>query len=391
MPARPGASRAPFLFLFLAALASTAAGGVALSATDPIVTNRAYFPDREWAPQTAADAALVGSARVSDPLASWVVNPALCARLARAGPAQARLGGLLLNPDRNDIASSTIDYSDTSPYVTFAESGVAIPAGDAVVLLALDQPSFHREETAFLDTTAGSPPTYRSNTDRSYVQRLTGGYARAFGTWSAGLVLQAYRVTEAYETVPSEDAIAFGAVPGSLDLSGTGYAGTIGLAGRPASWISAGTSYRVSTDMDLEDPDGNVAGHDEVPSGFDLGATLGQGLGGNLSLGAAWSGERQAMLPDSLGRGADASPARWSFAGGYTYRSRGAPWEFRAGYGWTPRPADGGGRATRFGVGLAYDVSGVWLRASFASESVVSADGAESSRGLFLLTVDFDL
>ncbi len=391
MRTRPGAVRAPFLFAPLAAAALGLGLPPARAATDPVAINRAYFPDRTWAPQTAVDAALVGAGRASDSLSSWVVNPALVARYAASGRAQARVTGLFLDPHRNDIAGNSVDFSDTSPFLSFGESGVAAPVAGGVLLLALDQPSYHQEETAFIDTTAGSPATFRTNTARSSWQRASLGYARSFGDYSVGLALQGIRGSEAYETVPSDVAIGFGVVPGSVDLRGTGLTGTAGVAGRPAPWLSVGGAWHLACDLDWQDENGNAGGQDHVPEGFDLGGTLGRGLGGNLAVGAAWSGERRATLPDSLGRGEEISPARWNLAAGYTYRSRGAPWEFRAGFGWSPRPSGGGARASRFGVGLGYDLGGLRLRGSFSGESLESASAEKSSRRFFTLGADFDL
>lgn len=386
----PGASTAPFLLVTLA-LAACPVTRAAEAATDPVAINRAYFPERAWAPQTAADGGLVGAGRASDPLSSWVVNPALVGGFADSGRAQGRLGAHLFDPRRNDIAGASVDYSDTSPFLAIGETGFLIPAAGNVFLLAFDQPSFQKEETAFIDTSAGAAPTFRNNTARSSTQRLTAAVARPFGEWTASLAFHGVRASEAYETVPSQTAIGFGSVPGSLDLSGTGFCGALGVSGRPVPWLTAGAAYRATAAIDLEDADGNVVGHDEVPEGFDVGGTVGSGLGGNFSLGAAWTGERHVTLPDSLARGEEVSPARWSFAGGYTYRSRVAPWEFRAGFGWTPRPADGGGRSNRFGVGFGYDLSGVQLRGSFAGESLEDAAGDKSSRRFFTLSADFDL
>ena len=385
----PGASVAPFLFCSLVACALGSAPAEA--ATDPVAANRAYFPDRLWMPQSAADAALAGAGRATDSLSSWFVNPALVAGYADSGAARARITGFAADARRNDIAGNSVNFSDKSPFLSFGETGVAVPLGAFVVLLGADQPGFQREETAFIDTTTGGAPLFRSNSVRAYWQRGTLGAARRFGAWQAGVAVHAYRVQEFYQTLLEPGAIQVGAIPGELDVEGIGVGGVAGLAGRPSSWLQLGAAYRLGAAVDLEDEDGGAAGTDEVPDGFTLGASVGEGLGGNLHLSASWTGERRATLPDTLGRGEEVSPARWETGVGYAYRSRVAPWEFRAGFGWSPYPTDGGSRSNRFGVGLGYDLGGLRARASYANESFRTADGDKSSRGLLLLTVDFDL
>src|SRR5262249_13959539 len=127
------------------------------------------------------------------------------------------------------------------------------------------------------------------------------------------------------------------------------------------------------------------------PASADFGVTVGKELGGHFLGGVSYEGARDVALGDSTGHGSDHDPARWNLAGGYYYKPHEAPWDFRAGFGWSPFPGNGAPRYSRMGVGLGYDFSGILARVSYSRDARHSAGDVSTSRNWFTFGFDFKL
>jgi len=374
--------------LLVAAPALASTSGVA--AVDLVSLTRAHFPERPWVPLSAADAALAGSGRATDVSSSWSRNPALLAQSLAPG---ARLSGLTLDPQRSDLRAHTISFSDTSPFASFGESGIALRHLPYTVAAYLAQDAFDKERTAYIDTAFGQPPTERENEVET--QRLRFGVGAAYAAserWGVGAGIEAHRLVEHVSSTPSEEAqTTFGIVPADVRVSGIGFGGSAGIRYAAAEKIAVGADARVGSSPKWKDESGEKVGSDQVPFSSDLGVIVGGARGGNLLVGASYDAAREAALGDSSGHATDRDPARVSLAAGYAYRPAEAPWEFRAGLGWSPRPSDGGSRFTRYGVGIGYDLEGILARASYAREARRGPDGEDSSRNFLVLSVEIRL
>lgn len=372
------------LRLPLLCLAIASAPAIARAASDLVAITRAHFPDRAWFPLTAADAALVGAGRAVDPASSWTANPAVLGLVATRS---VRFTGAALDPRRSDLRADTQEYSDKSPHVTFGELGLAVPRRSFSYSLFLAQDSYDKEREVFLDT--GLPPIVRENEIHSALQRAGLALALAAGQARVGMALEVRRALETLVTTPSEEAqTQFGVVPGAVRLRGYGFGGAAGVVARPSAWTVVGASARVASRPHLENEEGERVGDDEIPLAANLGLRIGRDSGGRLYLGASYDGERQVSLGDSVGRGEERAPERVQLSAGYAFRPSVAPWEFRTGFGWSPHPADGGARFTRFGIGVGYDFEGWLARVSFVRERRNGPSDEESSRALFLFGLD---
>jgi hypothetical protein len=365
--------------------------GASPATADLISDTRAYFPDRAWLPVTAMDGAQVGAGRAVDAAASWSVNPATLTQLIAATRNMLRLNGVAIDVSRKDVVATTENFSDQSPFIYFGEAALAFPLGQWVVGASLSPYTYDKQKMAFVDTTAGQAPTPLTVDMLSSVDRASISAARRLGKWSVAVSGEGYLSREQYSSTPSEDAQMFGAVPASVDLSGSTFGGALGAEYQALPWLSAGAVARAAGDIDLKEDGGAVVGSDEIPFTFELGAQLGKGSGGNLFVDAAYQAERQVALGDSVGRGTEVSPARWNLAASYAYRPKEAKWEFGAGFGLSPRPSGGGASMTRFGIGLGYDLDGLMARGSFSQETRSDVNDRESTRRFFYLGVDIAL
>jgi hypothetical protein len=304
-----------------------------------------------------------------------------------------RLNGMAIDGDRQDIRATTDNYSDQSPFFYFGETAIALIFGKWIVGAGISPHAYDKQKNAFIDTTVGQAPVARTNQLRSSVDRLSVSAARSLGEFSLAASLEGYLVSEKYSATPSPEAQEppISAIPSAIDLQGTTLGGALGADYRALPWLAVGAVARTAGSVDLKDSDGNVVGKDEIPFSFELGARVGKGRGGNLYLDARYQAQREAALGDSVGRGAEVAPARWDLAASYAYLPAQASWEFRAGFGWSPRPTDGGAALTRFGIGVGYDLSDLIARAAFTLEERKEEDGAESSRRILLLGLDIPL
>ena len=181
-------------------------------------------------------------------------------------------------------------------------------------------------------------------------------------------------------------------LPAAVELVGHTLGGAAGIRIMPEPWFAYGASLRGGGSFDLEDKStGEVVGRDEIPYSFDFGLHFGKGLGGNLLLDANFVEERDVALGDSIARGVETSSARWDLAGAYTYRHPEQTWDFRLGFGWSPRPSDEEAMLKRFGVALGFDLDGIVIHGSFSLESRSEGDGRDSDRRFVGLTADLRL
>ena len=358
---------------------------------------RSYFPDRSWVPQTGADGASAGAGRAVEGTSSWMVNPANLVQIADSSKVFLRIGAVLLDTRRNDIAATTIQYSEESPFITFSENILAVPWKRWVFAAGIDQPGFHEEKNSFIDTSTLAFPVIRNNDVLSRLDRGSILIARKLDKVTVGVSFDAYRSQERQKSVPSEAAQQVGVGIRDISLEGVTFGGGLSVNVQPEEWLAFGAVARGASEFDLEDAraDNQKVGTDQVPFSFDLGAHVGRGKGGNLLVDGRYTGKREVsvLFPDSTNTEAEVfvSNARWDFSGSYSYRHPEQNWEFRLGAGWQPRPADGGARHSRFGVGIGYNFEGLAARGSFSLDKRTESSGRSSDRRLFALSIDVGL
>jgi hypothetical protein len=381
-------SRTSLAFASAIMIAATALGpALAGASVDLVALTRARFPDRAWAPITAADAALAGAGRAVDPASGWSANPAL---LARVKGNWARGTGLLLDPRRNDVQTGTYRYSDESPHFTFGEAGLVEGSASHSWGVYVTQDSYDKARESFIDTAAGQAPTAYANEFRSSLARAGLAGALSFGRASVGLAFEAYRPEERFESLPpiGADPSVLGAQGGRVRLHGLCLGGAAGLLVQLREGVAVGASARAAASGDLEDEDGHKVGSDEAPLAANLGVQVGRGAGGNLLLGAGYTGPRDVALGDSIGRGDERAEKRLRLAAGYSYQPAAMPWEFRAGLGWSPYPGGGEARYSSLGVGLGFRMQASMARVSYTRESRRAPNGDRAARTFATLGLD---
>jgi len=362
--------------------------GAAPAAQDLVTLTSSFFPDRPWGPISAADGALAGAGRATDPGSSWSLNPAT---MAKAGMWRVRATALAVDPQRNDLRASTLDYSDTSPFVSLGETGIHATRGQLQFALYLAQDSYQQSKEQYIKDEPGfGPLSFETQTETHRARYgLSAGATR--GAWSGGLAIEGNHVSERFEFQPSQDAQNLGAVPGKANLKGNAVGGAAGVSWQASPLVLVGADAHFAGTPRLKDESGNDVGSDEIPASFDLGATVGKETGGHLLVGASHQGARDVELGDSLGRGTDHDPARWNFAAGYHYKPAEAKWDFRAGFGWSPFPGEGAPRYSRMGAGLGYDFDGVLVHLAYSRDARHSSDDTNTSRNWFTLGFDLKL
>jgi hypothetical protein len=370
----------------LASCGISAPWGAAHAAADVVTLTSSFFPERPWTPISAADGALAGAGRATDPSSSWSLNPAT---MARAGLWRVRGTALAVDPQRNDLRASTLDYSDTSPFVNVGECALHASHNDLGFALYLAQDAYQQSKEQYISSEPGfGPLSFESQTETNRARYgFSAGATR--GAWSGGLAIEGHVVHEKFDYMPSQDAQNLGAVPAKVDLTGHSVGGAAGVAWQASPLVLVAADGRVAGSPRLEDSSGNTVGSDQIPAAVDFGVTVGKELGGHFLGGASYQGARDVALGDSVGRGTDHDPARWNLAGSYYYKPHEAPWDFRAGFGWSPFPGEGAPRYSRMGVGLGYDFSGILARISYSRDARYTADHVNTSRNWF--TFGFDL
>jgi hypothetical protein len=367
---------------------SVLAGFPSISAADLVTITGSQFPDRPWNPLTAADGALAGAGRAVDPASSWSTNPAT---MARAGIWKVRATAIAVDPQRNDLRASTLDYSDTSPFLSVGEAGIHAQHKELHFALYLAQDAYQQSKEQYIATEPGFGPLSfetQTKTSRSRVG-LSAGAVK--GAWSGGLAIEDNLVREKFDFAPSQDAQNLGAVPSSADLSGSSFGAAAGVAWQASPLVLVAADGRFADKPKLEDASGNKVGLDEVPASFDLGATIGHDAGGHLITGITHQGARNVALGDSASLGVDHDPARWNLAAGYYYKPHEQPWDFRIGFGWSPFPGEGAPRFSRMGAGIGYDLEGILVRLAYSHDARTSSDDVHTSRNWFTLGFDLKL
>jgi hypothetical protein len=311
--------------------------------------------------------------------------------MVRAGVWRVRGTALALDPQRNDLAASTLDYSDTSPFVSVGECAIHAVHKDLGFALYLAQDAYQQSKAQYITNEPGfGPLSFESQTETNRARfGFSAGATR--GAWSGGLALEDHLVHEKLGYMPSQEAQNLGAVPASADLSGSSLGGAAGVAWQTSSLVLLAADARAAQSPKLKDTNGNQQGSDQIPPSADFGVTVGHETGGHFLGGVAYEGARDVALGDSLGRGTDHDPARWNFAGGYYYKPQEAAWDFRAGFGWSPYPGEGGARYSRMGVGLGYDLQGILVHAAYSRDARHTSDAVNTSHNWFTFGFDFKL
>src|SRR5215510_482089 len=163
------------------------------AATDLVTISSSFFPERPWTPMSAADGALAGAGRATDPSSSWSLNPAT---MVRAGIWKVRGTALGLDPQRNDLRASTLDYSDTSPFVSLGETGIHATRGQLQFALYLAQDSYQQSKEQYIKDEPGfGPLSFETQTETHRARYgLSAGATR--GAWSGGLAIEGNHVSE---------------------------------------------------------------------------------------------------------------------------------------------------------------------------------------------------
>jgi hypothetical protein len=354
---------------------------------DLVALTRSRFPDRAWVPITAADAALAGAGRAVDAASGWSVNPAL---LAQVRGNWVRGNGTLLDPRRNDVQTGTFRYSDESPHVTFGEGAVVEGTPTHAWGVYVTQDSYDKAQESFIDTSAGHAPTAYSNEFRSSLGRAGLAGAFSLGRLAVGVAFEASRPEERYGSRPpvGADPSVVAVQEGQVRLHGLCLGGAAGFHLSVRNGVAVGASARAAASGDLKDQDGHKVGTDEAPFAANLGVQVGQGTGGNLLVGAAYTGPRDVALGDSIGRGAERAAKRVRLAAGYSYQPTAMPWEFRAGLGWSPFPGRGEARYSSLGLGLGWRMQGSTARLGYARENRRAPNGDRATRNFVALGLD---
>ncbi|HEV8479322.1 MAG TPA: hypothetical protein VGR66_00890 [Candidatus Eisenbacteria bacterium] len=358
------------------------------SSADVVTITGSQFPDRPWNPLTAADGALAGAGRAADPASSWSVNPAT---MARDSVWRVRATALAVDPQRNDLRASTLDYSDTSPFVNVGECAIRLRRQEMAFALFYVQDAYQQSKEQYIATEPGfGPLSFETQTETHRARfGLSAGAAR--GAWSGGLAIEGNQVKERFEYQPSQDAQNLGAIPASSNLKGTSVGGAAGVAYQVSPLVLVAADGRVAGKPKLEDEGGNKVGLDEIPATIDFGVTVGKEKGGHLLTGFSYQGARNVALGDSTSPGVSHDPARWNVAAGYYYKPHEQPWDFRIGFGWSPYPGEGAPRFSRMGAGVGYDLQGILVRLAYSHDARTSSDDVHTSRNWFTLGFDLKL
>lgn len=376
---------------FAVVLALTLAAA-AEAATDVASITRSRAPERMWAPLTAADAALAGAGRGSDPTSGWSVNPALLGLVPRSW---ARGTGTLLDPRRSDVKATTLDYSDKSPLLTFGEAGLVFGGGRMSYGLYVAQDAYDKAEESFIDTAFSEvqSPITRENRFVSSLARAGLAAAWSRGPVALGAALELSRPFERWQTTPSAESQANPPFPQPVDvrLDGLAVGGAAGVVVTPEEWLTVGAAGRAAASTDLESQDGAKLGRDEIPFSATLGVHAGRAVGGSLVGSAEYTASREVSYGDTLGRGPERVPERVRLAAGYSYVSPAMPIEFRLGFAWSPYAGDGSPRYGGFGVGLGYRMQASVVRVSYSRESRRTPEGDTSARAFLVLGLDIRL
>jgi opacity protein-like surface antigen len=347
---------------------------------------RADFPDRRWTPVGAADAGLAGAGLATDPASSAYANPALWL----TAPWTFRISGGLMNPNRDDLRSSTVEFDDANGFPLLSEAAFRFQWRGVGLGGYFAQPHYEHGETRFIGFNPANPggggdPYARINTFTS-ATRLAGlGAAmRLQGGVIVGAGAEAVLGKESYRSQPDIPPGSFVADTLDVDRNGTAIGGVVGVAVPIAGTWTVGASYRLAGALDDDD-----GGSDDAPALGLLGVRYGRTAGSAIHAGLRWLGERTVDLADSSAAPGEArAEARLEYSLGYAYLDPAGTWTLRAGAALSPRPDDAANKLTRFGVSLGVGGEGLRAAVGYTRESEGRAGGRNSSRNLVLATVE---
>ena len=377
-------SPSPAFLIVLVAVAALAAPASAQdSAPDKV---RADFPDRRWTPVGAADGGLAGAGLATDPASSAYANPALWL----TAPWAFRISGGLMNPNRDDLRTSTVEFDDANGFPLLSEAAVRFQWRGVGLGGYFAQPHYEHGETRFIGFNPANPgeggdPYPRINTYTSATRLAGVGAAiRLQGGVIVGAGAEAVLAKESFRSQPDIAPGSFVADTLVLERSGTAIGGVVGLAVPIAGTWTVGASYRMAGALDYDD-----GGSDDAPALGLLGVRYGRTAGSAIHAGLRWLGERTADLADSNAvPGGSVAEARVEYSLGYAYLDPAGTWTVRAGAALSPRPGDQASKLTRFGVSLGLGGEGLRAALAYARESESRADGPNSSRNLVLASFE---
>ena len=372
----------PHLVLMLLALPPFAPAFAQPSAASRV---RADFPDRRWTPVGAADGGLAGAGLATDPASSAYANPALWL----TAPWSFRISGGLVNPNRDDLRTSTVEFDEANGLPLLTEAAVRFQWRGLGLGAYFAQPHYEHGETRFIgfdaaNPAAGGDPYPRISTFTSGTRLAGAGAAmRLKGGVIVGAGGEAVLTREHYRSEPDIPPGSFIADTVDVDRTGTGLGGVLGVAVPIRGIWTVGASYRVAGAIAYAD-----GGRDDPPALGLLGVRYGRTGGSAVHAGLRWIGQRSADLADPNAPGASTADARVEVALGYAYLDPAGTWMVRAGAALSPRPGDGANRLTRFGVSLGLGGEGLRGAIAYARDAESRPGDHNSGRNLVLATVE---
>lgn len=344
---------------------------------------RLDFPDRRWTAVTAADAGLAGAGLATDPSSSAYANPALWL----TAPWSFRVAAAVVNPNRDDLRSSTVDFDEANGFPELGEVAVRFQSRGLGFGAYFAQPHYEHGETRFIGfdpaTGGGGDPFPRTNTFTSATRLAGVGAAiRLQGGIIVGLGGEGIFTREDYRSTPDVPAGSGLADTLAVERTGTGFGGVAGVAVPIAGIWTVGGSFRLAGAVD----DGDA--HDDGPALGLLGVRYGRTAGSAGYAGLRWLGERTVDLADGSVPGEATAAARMEYALGYGYVDPAGTWTVRAGAALSPAPDDRASRLTRFGFSLGIGGEGLRGAIAYQRESETRSSERNSSRNLVLATVE---
>ncbi len=378
----PGSIHPILRAVLLAAGLSACAWAADARAQSGPETVRADYADRRWTPVTGADGALAGAGLAGDPASSIYANPALLL----AGPEGVRLSGFMMNPSRDDLRATTVEYEDANGFPGVGEAALRFRARGLGVSAYFAQPQYEHGESRFIgfnpELGGGGDPFPRTNSFTSATRYAGVGVAlRLQSGVLVGAGAEAVFMKEQYESVPQSSGIPADTI--DTDHAFTTAGGVVGVAVPFAGKFMTAGSFRfggTATDGDATD---------EAPMVALVGFKYGRSAGSQGYAGYRYIGPRDVDLAESGVPPAHAN-ARNEFSGGYAYLDPAGTWTFRLGGSYSPRPEGADAKLTRFGVGVGLGGEGLRGTLAYSREAESRADGRNSSRNLVLLTVDLE-
>ncbi len=378
---RPLLPAPAFVLALACALAPALAG-----AEDVTSIVRSDFPDRRWAPVTAADAGLAGAGLATDPAASAYGNPALWL----TAPWSFRISGGMMNPNRDDLRASTTDFQEANGFPFLGEAAVRFKAKGLGFGAYFAQPHYEHGETRFVGfdpaTGGGGDPFPRTNTFTSATRLAGAGAAiRLQGGIVIGAGAEAVFTQESYTSVPDVPAGSGIADTAEVDVDDSAIGGVLGVLVPFAGVWSVGASYRFAGELSYGE---SGTGYDDAPTLGLVGVRYGQSAGSAGYMGLRWLGERKVNLGEPAASSDATADTRLEYALGYAFLDPAGGWAVRVGGALSPAPNDAANLLTRFGVSLGLGGDGLRGALAYSRESETRPDDRNSSRNLVIATVE---